>query len=151
MNGLAPRCRLIFSLFCIRPMGWSADPIEGTWAGLKTMEISLVYIWKILLQYWNRWHITLTFSKFQIMLPAFHHTSWILYTCIFHFHFSFDLLCSVRKEQQQIAKAEFYNILLSLSPKSDYNIQDAMCSSICLAKSVLPCIADLPRVEFCHV
>ena len=36
-------------------------------------------------------------------------------------------LCSVRKEQQQIAKAEFYNILLSLfGLKSDYNISISM-------------------------
>ena len=47
MNGLAPRCRLIFSKICIRPKGWSADPKQGTWAGLKTMSISLVYISKI--------------------------------------------------------------------------------------------------------
>ena len=50
MNGLAPRCRLIFSKICIRPKGWSADPKQGTWAGLKTMSISLVYISKINMQ-----------------------------------------------------------------------------------------------------
>ena len=44
------------------------------------------------------------------------------FVCLKRSYFLQVFLCSVRKEQQQIAKAEFYNILLSLLMKSDYNI-----------------------------
>ena len=70
---------------------------------------------------YKEWSSLRGWSIFDATHPWFYHEV-LRFVCLKRSYFLQVFLCSVRKEQQQIAKAEFYNILLSLLMKSDYNI-----------------------------